>query len=448
MTERLREELQRLGDQAPELRVPEETWARGRRARARDRLLTGLLVASLVLLAGTLIQVTPASRLATDVLAPAPDATLGVPDRLRLWPSPLAVADPAVGIAAVAIDRDGADVVVVGADDGEYHELRLPRGLPSNLGGAVELDSSGRFLAYSWIEDPPRTDSKVVATGVKVLDLVTGETRSFPITSGAGVDVTDLVWSPTSDWVAWSGPQATSWHLSRGFGAKYGPLAFGRIALATGAVEAATTKQDRSVTVDSTGRVWLLGDRVAGALPDWAAYAPASDGMINLVSSASTSPDDTRVLLANNFPVSRPDLALIDLSAATSETAILPDGDYPSGILARPLGWIDPSHALVDLSRVRSVSAGQSETTRRDLAIVKVSDLGAAPRLVTRIDDGLANRAGSISVATDVMSVENPTVSRPDPWPWTTPAKLVVAGLGALVLALAAAIAFRRRRLP
>ncbi len=448
MTERLKEELDQLGDGAPELRVPEETWARGRRARARDRLLTGLLAASLVLLAGTLIQVTPASRLATDVLAPAPDATAAVPDRLRFWPSPLAVADPAVGIAAVAIDYDRADVVVVGANDGGYHLLRLPRGLPSNLGGAVELDSSGRFLAYSWIEDRPRTDSQVGATGVKVLNLVTGETRSFPITSGAGVDVTDLVWSPTSDWVAWSGPQATTWHWSGGVGAKYGPLAFGRIALATGAVEAATTKQDRSVTVDSTGRVWLLGDGVSGALPDWAAYASASDGMNNMISSATTSPDDTGVLLANHIAVSRPDLALIDLPAATAETASLPDGDYPSGIEARPLGWIDTSHALVDLSPVRSVSANQSVTTRRDLAVVDVTDLGAAPRLVTRIDDDLAARAGSISVATDLMSVETPTVSRRDPWPWTTPAKLAVAGLGALVLALAIALVVRRRRLP
>ena len=83
MTERLREELRRLGDAAPDLEIPHETWARGRRARTRDRVVAGLLVASLVAVAGTLLQVTPVSRLATEVLSPAPRASMpALPDRL------------------------------------------------------------------------------------------------------------------------------------------------------------------------------------------------------------------------------------------------------------------------------------------------------------------------------------------------------------------------------
>ncbi|MEZ5093290.1 hypothetical protein [Nocardioides sp.] len=447
MTERLKEQLQRLGDEAPELRLPSDAWAQGRRARHRDHLLTGLLLVVVVALAGTLLRVTPASRMAAEMVAPRTEPADGVPDRLRPG-SDLAVApNLAVGVTSVVYVDQERRVVAVAADRGSYRLLPLPRGLTSPHGGAVALDRSGTMLAYTWMRENDSGGPEVL-TGFDVADLTTGRLQRYRLNGRAGIDVTDLVWSPQGRWLAWRGLQAS--RLSSdgvGVQGRFGREAIGRLDLTTGGIvqERLPAVAARGITVDEDGVVWVFGSRATASrtLPGWARRPASPPAPENLQESAPASPNGRVLLLGEGGAAASPAMVVAGLPGP--EYADLnPQFSAGSRASARTVGWIDDSHALVQVTGYGDREGDYTPVESLSLAIVDIRATSGDTRQVTHIDDPESVR--HLEVATDLMTLDRPTVSRPGPWSFA--GTLLVAGLSALVLALAVALVVRRRRLP
>ncbi|WP_182920340.1 hypothetical protein [Nocardioides cavernaquae] len=176
MTERLREEMLRVGDTAPPIHVPGDLWALGRRARRRDRLVSGVVALSVIglILAVSMLgwlglggrgDVAPVSPAGDE--GAVPSTLYGVPERLTsneeagtVWKSNVAEADLAIGRGSVAFAAGGSPLpVVVTAADGRYHPLVLPGWIGSTIAGAMmnpavplALSPDGRQLAYAWVE--------------------------------------------------------------------------------------------------------------------------------------------------------------------------------------------------------------------------------------------------------------------------------------------------------
>ena len=198
MNDRLRDLLSRVADDAPAPRPDPTLWRRARRARTRNRALAvGAVAATVAVTATVAVQ---SQRLSSDP-DPAPDppqhgliSVHGVAGNggLRLE------RDLGVG-RAIAVVTNDTDVFVVTAADGAYHRLRLPGYDPAlhdgNLNDELEefdgerpgvaLSPDGRRLAYAW-HRPILTgqasaweESYLVPSGVRVLDLITGE-FAFP----------------------------------------------------------------------------------------------------------------------------------------------------------------------------------------------------------------------------------------------------------------------------
>lgn len=209
----LHDELQRIGDRAPVADVPDDTWARARRSRRRDLAVTvGAVAAAIALLAGTVIWWPTHHQ--TPVLS---TEDLGVPDHLYdvpahmwdretdgSWTHDEVTDDPTVvGIGAAAwVDTVEDQAVVVGAADGRYHLLDLPDFAGINWrygngygGPIVALSPDGRDLAYPYDEPAPGGVERPSLTGIRVVDLTTGEVREIPVPGRIGTTITRIEWS-------------------------------------------------------------------------------------------------------------------------------------------------------------------------------------------------------------------------------------------------------------
>lgn len=121
-------------------------------------------------------------------------------------------------------------------------------------------------------------------------------------------------------------------------------------------------------------------------------------------------------------------------------------GLYPEGATLQPLGWIDARTAVALVSPAAYVDPEGGGWTSEDPHVV----LMTAPsrprdewtyRVVMRLDEdvrGIVPGTGSLSVAVDLMTLDEPTRSFPGPdWPWSDERRAVVGGLAAVgVLAL------------
>lgn len=213
MTERLKEVMREIGEQAPPLSVAEDVWRRGRRARMRDVVLAPAAAAVVLVLLAAVVWSgygSRSTRFAPAEQAPStqpalPTTLYGVPDWVDTPTTDLAVGP----VSALWLENGHPDpVVAVSAVDGSYRLLRLPGfdawrstgpGDFAQPEGAA-LSPDGTRVAYWWQESP--SDGQPVPSGVRIADLATGEVATYPIEDGAGVFVSGLSWSSNGTYLS------------------------------------------------------------------------------------------------------------------------------------------------------------------------------------------------------------------------------------------------------
>lgn len=461
--DRLREELARISDEAPVVEVPRDTWTRAARARTRDRVLAaGGAVAAIALVAG-LVAWLP-DRLEAPVAAGGDGA---VPD--RIWSVPARMAeregdpatwsqdlerDLAIGPGAVAFVMEEGLPVVVDAADGDYHLLDLPGFVGNDEFLAVSsrtlserplaLSPDGRRLAYAYAAIGPEAASEPVPTGIRVVDLTSGDVRQIPITGSEGTLVESFSWSPDGRWLTWRGQQHLSWTQFSLGGATpvaglVGPNADTSTELPTmngNARVSYAVDDDGTVAVVGDSRVLLVDDTGVERIqldPDagFSVAAEYVDGTLHDVRMNGTTPGYSVHNLSGPKAVTLPD-------GTPSSAGMIPEGGLADRDV-QPLGWIDEQHLLAE---VTGPFGDDVERPDSELALIGVGD-DPTYDVVGTVDGDVP----ALSVATDLVSLEQPTVERPEPdWPWTTERWLVTLGLAAVALLGGVLLFVRQRR--
>jgi hypothetical protein len=481
MTHQLHDELARIGDAAPRVApssdLAPDLWRRGRRARTRDRVVAAGAVLTLVLSLGGLTtavmggpaELLPASPPSGD---PAVPSTLyAVPGHVQTQDDGQRFTGPlsptlAVGRGAVAFVTGDGLPVVVDAETGEYHLLDLPGWRGGDVLVGMVLDASdsqplaispdGRQLAWAWAVPGGRTDTATIATGVRVLDLESGDVRTAVITSpgrdtliGQGVLVRTLAWSPDSRWLAWSGVTVREWNAAGIGGFSRTPLA-GRIAPGSTRpgiqwrTNSSPSVTGTAVTDDGTLLVaqqdgWVMRYHAASSQD-----RPFSVGStLNPAPAGAVSPDGSMLAVGSYSRETSMDLA--DLEGVRLAPRALSPDVYPDGAFVRPLGWIDDDTVVV-LARTED----DSELGRSHVAVMSaptVPEEEWSYRIVTRSEptDDAAGVASFHSVAVDLL--DNPTVDRPAPdWPWKVEYRVALAVVSLVVAWLIGILWWGRRR--
>ncbi|HEY0952421.1 hypothetical protein, partial [Nocardioides sp.] len=272
----LHDELQRIADRAPVADVPSDTWRRARRARTRDRALAlsaAAAAVALVIGAVTWLPHRAEPPIADSDALGVPDHLYAVPERMSdrdndgSWMRDEVTDDPTVvGVGAAAWVTYQGLPVVVGAADGRYHLLDLPDFVGNNWASAVGLDSpvvalspDGRELAYGYAVFGADSTTEPIPSGIRVVDLTTGDLRQVPVPGKEGTVISRIEWSPGGSWLAFTGvPQDTWTRMSM---ASHGRAVLGRIAPdAQHAETRAVGNSDVPLSVDDGGTVlWRNG---------------------------------------------------------------------------------------------------------------------------------------------------------------------------------------------
>jgi hypothetical protein len=222
MSDQLRDVMTRMADRVAPTAPDPSLWSRARRARRRREVVVASAVgtAAFAVAAGLGVLVT----LDRDAPAPEPTGRPGIPTVVHgvFGDGGLpAETDLAVGAASVAV-ANPTDAFVVTADDGVMHRLDLP-GFDASVyddpqvrrTGMVGLSLSpdGTRLAYGWhgpLPDDTGQEHGFVPSGLRILDLVTGEVedvpedRRPPAEFGAGVASQDVPWGLVPYGLRWS----------------------------------------------------------------------------------------------------------------------------------------------------------------------------------------------------------------------------------------------------
>lgn len=474
MTDALRDELLRVGETAPPAAVPGDLWARGRRARRRDRVVAGGAVLSVLLVLGGVGWVLggprdhaapPTAPGATELAGAVPSTIHGVPERLAVsreeigtrWSPEVAETQLAIGRGAVAFATGTfALPVVVTAHDGALHPLDLPGWYGASVAGAMldrqqalALSPDGRKLAWGWVEF---RDVGAIS-GIKVADLKSGTIRTVEIggvgkRSKAAAPQT-IVWSPDSRWIAWRGFAARKWAADR---FSSGSLVGGRIApqAETSTPLPVTRASNESLAIDSNGVTsiasglkWHVGNRIWPDLP-----------LEGLSLRGAFRPSGRIIAIGSDYPEAGAVATFLDSASGPGDDPILQrplakDLDlYPGGAGFEPFGWIDDD--LV----VGLVRPGESDDPSYGPPHIVVMSAPTVPeqkwtyRVVARFAED-AFPLNSVSVAVDLMTLDQPTRDFPAPeWPWSDERKVAVYGGGvvAVLAVLVFAVAYRRGR--
>ncbi|GHJ58449.1 hypothetical protein NOK12_09680 [Nocardioides sp. OK12] len=452
----LKDLLEQAAETVPPADVPRDTWQRGRRRHRRSLALRAAAVVGVV----ALVAATPGLLdRATDRSAPQPAGSgasgPGLPDHLHAVPSHLAARgederwgheevsdDLAIGRAVAAWVTSAGLPVLVGATDGRYHLLDLPDFL---LAGdlaiswfpgdqppmALSPDGTRLAYAYAW---PATDDGTVVPSGIRVLDLETGEVaRDLALQGGSGVAVTQVSWSPDGAWLAWTGFETSYWTTTTLNGSR------SRAGVAGPDGTRRAVEPGGSTYVDDDGAAIVLdGGSIEVQRSDGTTMARrGAAGTPELTGEGLLSPDGSRLVIGTAAGY---DLVAIDLDRDRVETRSGGAQDWS----ARPLAWVGDA-VLVQRTPPASGDEGL-------LSLVDVTG-DAAVRDVGVLDGGESDNphtgVGPLSVAADLVTEDQPTVTRPAPdWPWDPPSWAVPAALGAALLLVAALVrvVVRRRR--
>lgn len=232
--QKLHDELSRIADTTPPLRVPDGLYARGRRIHRRSVAIVAASVTAAVAL--IIVGFTGLPDRQSDVEPAERNGDLAVPEMVETAPEWLTELDGLgsyahadvmeddldLGVGAVAYvrsssDENGSVPVVVDAATGGYHVLDLPGFVGKQVRGqeshsALALSPEGSHLAWAWA-DPADSDTTPRPAGVKVADLTTGDVRTWNISAqhDAAVYVHNLEWSTNGQWLLWQGWQMQSW---------------------------------------------------------------------------------------------------------------------------------------------------------------------------------------------------------------------------------------------
>ena len=410
----LKDELARIADGAPEVHVPDDTFARGRRATMRARaLVAAAAVACIAAVAGIAVPIVSSDR------APFADGdagAAGVPDRIYarsaqspdLPEVPLDEVGP-LSAAYQASDVEVDDVVVAVTTEGRYRQIVLPNqaeSITNQLGPLLSPD--GTMLAYV-AED-------LLSAHLAIVDLTTGDVRRVDLLSEYGALVGSAQWSPDGDWLVWSGQRITSRDQSgRSFGRSVG-----------GVVRVATATSRRLPSVRPVG--W----EGAGICNDGAAVRYVWPYL--LVTAPTHGTERVRAwsrLVADHGDCAGPgSFAGLPTDSGHRVLGWLPGEDQPTAVAVRP-----------------HYEDGEDESDGYSSLDLVLVDQDGEARTVGRVDAGATN----VTIASGFVTAERPTVpAGPSPWaePWITEHWIwLVGGLLAAGLAagLAAMVAVRAR---
>jgi len=425
----LHDELQRIADRAPVADVSPDTWRRARRARTRDRgLVLGAALAAVALVAATVAwlprHVEPPVA-STDSLR-VPDHLYAVPDRLSEqstndgWTSDAVDDDPAIGTAAAAWLTPKGLPVLVGAADGDYHLLELPgyagnnwsMGIASLHAPTIALSPDGASLAYSWAEFGPDSDHEPIPSGLRVVDLRTGEVETFPLPGDEGTIVTGIAWSPDGQWLGWVGARMASW-TEQSMGGSTGFA--GRIDLASGTrTEVEIGNPDSSLGIADSG-VMAIGDDAR--LRFW-------DGR-RLTQASVASPTSLPIAAGPRRTWAVPGSNVVTLLDGADVR------DLPVENAPMVFGLGSAGSDLV-------VSTDRNDGTGATYLVP--TDGGSARRIIV-VDTA---SPGSLTLAVDLIDRDHPTVDRPAPdWPMSDGRLSLLIGLG-VAAAIAVLLGLRR----
>ncbi|MFB9311463.1 PD40 domain-containing protein [Nocardioides plantarum] len=463
----LRDELARIAGDAPVASVSPETWGRAQRARARDRVVRVLgAAAAVAVVAGLAMTVLPHQD--EPPIAGGGEG-LGVPDRLYAvpdrmserdddyrWRSEEITDDVTIGRGAAAwVTYEGLPVVV-DAEHGDYHLLDLPGFVGNDLkvrpyGGGLDLrlgltlSPDGRRLAYAYGDPGPWSDDTKAVTGVRVLDLTTGDVRDIALTGGEGTVAEQIRFSPDGRWLVWAGRQLVP---RTGGSLTVGSRVLGRIA--PGATQSTPVSGFRpslssgDLTVADTGLVVAVSDN-AGK-PGSAVVQRWDDRLLGR-ERLTDADDEPLATLPGGTRVS-PDGRLVAVGSCCTEEAYVVDTttgkvvtrsalDYEGSLAsAGPVGWLDDG---------TSVWQVMPQGGGGDGSLVLVTDDGRA-RTVGAVEDAVPE---GIAVATDLMTTAHPAVDRAAPgWARTATRLLVLLLVAALLVVGGSAVWSRRRAEP
>jgi hypothetical protein len=455
MTDRLRAALSEIAETAPALHVSVDTWDRARRSRRRGTLAASAAVIAVVVSAAGL-GMTTTHRTSPAYASGQPPA---LPSRLYAVPdgiTPTGDGGLAVGQASIAFATGSGVPVVVDAHDGGYHALDLPgyvgvsTPLAFVLGPVLALSPDGRSLAYPFVTGV-RADGTVRASGIRVLDLITGTLRTSDLGSpDLGREVRSLAWSPDSRWLAWSGKGVASWRPDT---PTYRGTFYGRIPPGTTDTTPLPGPRDANtaMAIDDDGRLALLTTsrlRLVISSGQISRRPVAMPGAV--MNGGSETP---RMAFSPSggslaIPATDPEHHVrVIVDPATGRVRQRPvRGTGPDGATMEPLGWAGPDRPVFLVS-----PRSGSDTSSRAIAVVGGWPAGASPSYtVVSTMDGLVPER--LSIAVDLLADGRETRDFPPPtWPSTSGdgSRIWLAGFGLTGLGGLGGItwlAVRRRR--
>ncbi len=190
-------------------------WRQANRSKRRHGALTGIAVAAaLSLILMTVWWGQGLSR--GSIPTPAADPIPTMPTYLRpVSPSPFPKPPPSrldVGPVAALMFTQRDLVVAVSADDGRYLRLKLPGFYGGQTAGTTFFDlppdlaisPDGTLLAYAWHAPLPRVSGPHVASGIRILDTVSGHVTTYLVPGGAGALCGAISWSASQQFLVYS----------------------------------------------------------------------------------------------------------------------------------------------------------------------------------------------------------------------------------------------------